>query len=511
MHEHTPATLEQEPHTHDEFERPNPHVHDLELPGPEHAIAHGELGHVCTAECEHTQQSSDKLAEELFGKHEHTHESPAHGEIGHICDANCEHTQAQADKLAEDLFDTSPSESPQKETFESDDIEGNDSAAHTHTDASTHAHAAEVDTRTRHDVDAQVVDAAKGNASKHTSDTPHDTATSNTPTTAMRPEAATHALDTFPAGNKSMIPQVQEIPVETTRIQHAPEEELPAPPQGTHPPESIGLAYDPVLDATHHEDRGDEFPAPILLESATAHSPVAFPEYTPEQVLQLHTEIDTATETEIESSFTAEEWDAALYGNLDGKYVAATVQTHDTQSDGEVDETFSGSGVHDFLEASPGDALNHPAVEPLSVLAPSVAPELTFDAIDTEARQEARMTIDSLLEYAESPEQDLPPLTASSLQHSVYEIADKLDISPEQLCIALELEKETNNDTASDNEIELTDLQYKILIALKDTISIEESAEFSLAATVVNTTDTPESIFQALSRLALNTFLPSMS
>ena len=76
--------------------------------------AHGEAGHVCSANCQHTQERADDIANQLFGEAEHshdaakshTHNSHEHGKSGHVCTAECKHTQQEADQFADDLFET---------------------------------------------------------------------------------------------------------------------------------------------------------------------------------------------------------------------------------------------------------------------------------------------------------------------------------------------------------------------------------------------------------------------
>ncbi len=75
------------------------HIHSPPETVVNHA-EHGNLEHVCTAECQHDQAEADRLASELFADIK----TPTHGETGHVCTAECKHTQAEADTLAESLF-----------------------------------------------------------------------------------------------------------------------------------------------------------------------------------------------------------------------------------------------------------------------------------------------------------------------------------------------------------------------------------------------------------------------
>ena len=98
MSEYSPSAPEYE-HYSSEFANPQePIVDELH----DHA-AHGEVGHVCSAECQHTQEESNKFADDLFEKaaHDHSHDHAAHGEVGHYgIDGNQEESIAEAQESA---------------------------------------------------------------------------------------------------------------------------------------------------------------------------------------------------------------------------------------------------------------------------------------------------------------------------------------------------------------------------------------------------------------------------
>jgi hypothetical protein len=87
-------------HTHDEHHH---HDHDHH-----HHHEDSRTEHICSPKCEHAaHQQADSLASELFDK------QAAHGEKGHVCHADCQHSRAKADELAGDLFEK-PAETPRE-------------------------------------------------------------------------------------------------------------------------------------------------------------------------------------------------------------------------------------------------------------------------------------------------------------------------------------------------------------------------------------------------------------
>lgn len=84
QHEAT-ASFEQQSQVHNHYEQIQ----------PDFDVEHGNEGHVCNANCEHSQSQADMLSDDLF----------AEGAHEHVCGPDCEHSSHAANEIADTLFE----------------------------------------------------------------------------------------------------------------------------------------------------------------------------------------------------------------------------------------------------------------------------------------------------------------------------------------------------------------------------------------------------------------------
>ena len=460
MSEYSPSAPDYE-HYSSEFANPQESlVYDLH----DHA-AHGEVGHVCSAECQHTQEESNKFADDLFEKvtHDHSHDHAAHGEVGHY---GIDNNQGEGITEAQ--------ESP-----------------------TTHDNRAATPLQE---------DAPQPNSTVVAQESPRDPAPEQ-----QKPPAELTAKD----DGEQTPPQVAQATL-TRDDSSVSSEHVAEPPDQTE-----------KLDIAQLEQKLPTFQLPDSELSNPLSLPEATRDLTDNNATDLATsfedlEVEPIEEPLAESTIPLSELNDILYGNLFDETLSdpdATEQVADatlvdpamqnTLAEFAQTEEYATLREQAFFESLGDDVVNleqYALDEPVRDMMSDIDHTLSDDT-EGEVSQHALDIIDTLLNAEASNYADLAerePLTHAELRRSIVELAKTLNTSPEMLLALMEIED--SNDDLDTQEIELSDLQYKILIALKQSISIEDSSEFSLASSLVSQTTSSDTVFQTLSKLALRAF-----
>ena len=464
MSEYSPSAPDYE-HYSSEFANPQESiVYDLH----DHA-AHGEVGHVCSAECQHTQEESNKFADDLFEKaaHDHSHDHAAHGEVGHYgIDSNQEEGITEAQESA-----TTPASSADTPLQE---------------------------------------DAPQPNNTAVAQESPHDP-----PPEQQKPPAELTADD----DGEQTPPQAAQATLTrdgssvSSELQEA---NVAEPPDQTEKLDTASLEQKPLTFQLSDSELSDPLSLPEATRDLTDNNATDLATYFEDL------EVESISEPSVELTIPLSELNDILYGDLFDETLSDPDLTEQVVDDLLVDPAvqeplaeFAQTQEHTtlreqaFFESLGDDAasLEQYAIdEPVRDMMSDIEHTLSDDT-EVEVSQHALDIIDTLLNTEASNYADLAerePLTHAELRRSIVELAETLGTKPEVLLALMEIED--NDDELDTQEIELSDLQYKILIALKQSISIEDSSEFSLASSLASQTASSDTVFQTLSKLALRAF-----